>query len=308
MVGFPDYKRWFRTGPQSVGQHLPVFLFAMISFCLLFLGTRIPSITAADDPQGPIRGQSQDEADRKSIGCITCHSSSDEPTMHPSKAVHLGCTDCHGGNSTTALASSAKSGSPEYIAIKEKAHVQPRDPLFKNRSAIPERVYTKWLNEPAEYIKFVNPGDLRVAAETCGSAGCHPSETRAVSTNMMTHAGFLWGAALYNNGGIPFKNARFGESYDRDGLPQSLKTIPPPTPEETRSKGVLPELMPLYRWETSQPGNILRVFEQAGGDKALAGKMLGISRATLYRKLKRYNIGMKAVELPHLPQLEEDVR
>ena len=35
---------------------------------------------------------------------------------------------------------------------------------------------------------------------------------------------------------------------------------------------------------------ILRVFEQAAGDKVLAGKMLGISRATLYRKLKRYNI------------------
>jgi DNA-binding NtrC family response regulator len=35
---------------------------------------------------------------------------------------------------------------------------------------------------------------------------------------------------------------------------------------------------------------ILRVFEQVGGDKALAGKMLGISRATLYRKLKRYQI------------------
>lgn len=35
---------------------------------------------------------------------------------------------------------------------------------------------------------------------------------------------------------------------------------------------------------------ILRVFEQAGGDKALAGKMLGISRATLYRKLKQYQI------------------
>ncbi|MGB2633193.1 MAG: sigma-54 dependent transcriptional regulator [Candidatus Acidiferrum sp.] len=37
---------------------------------------------------------------------------------------------------------------------------------------------------------------------------------------------------------------------------------------------------------------ILRVFEQAHGDKALAGKMLGISRATLYRKLKRYKIGL----------------
>jgi DNA-binding NtrC family response regulator len=37
---------------------------------------------------------------------------------------------------------------------------------------------------------------------------------------------------------------------------------------------------------------IQRVFEQVHGDKARARKMLGISRATLYRKLKRYNIGM----------------
>jgi DNA-binding NtrC family response regulator len=41
---------------------------------------------------------------------------------------------------------------------------------------------------------------------------------------------------------------------------------------------------------------ILRVFEQANGDKALAGKMLGISRATLYRKLKRYNIALRESE------------
>ncbi len=39
---------------------------------------------------------------------------------------------------------------------------------------------------------------------------------------------------------------------------------------------------------------ILRVFEQAGGDKNVAGKMLGISRATLYRKLKRYNIPLRS--------------
>jgi DNA-binding NtrC family response regulator len=38
---------------------------------------------------------------------------------------------------------------------------------------------------------------------------------------------------------------------------------------------------------------ILKVFEQANGDKALAGRMLGISRATLYRKLKRYNISVR---------------
>ena len=38
---------------------------------------------------------------------------------------------------------------------------------------------------------------------------------------------------------------------------------------------------------------ISRVFEQAAGDKALTGKMLGISRATLYRKLKLYNISLR---------------
>jgi two-component system response regulator AtoC len=47
---------------------------------------------------------------------------------------------------------------------------------------------------------------------------------------------------------------------------------------------------------------ILRVFEQTNGDKALAGKMLGISRATLYRKLKRYNIAVKGELQVHEPE------
>jgi two-component system response regulator AtoC len=42
--------------------------------------------------------------------------------------------------------------------------------------------------------------------------------------------------------------------------------------------------------EDIERATIQRVFEQVKGDKALAGRMLGISRATLYRKLKRYNI------------------
>jgi two-component system, NtrC family, response regulator AtoC len=44
--------------------------------------------------------------------------------------------------------------------------------------------------------------------------------------------------------------------------------------------------------EDIERATIQRVFEQVKGDKVMAGKMLGISRATLYRKLKRYNIGV----------------
>jgi DNA-binding NtrC family response regulator len=46
--------------------------------------------------------------------------------------------------------------------------------------------------------------------------------------------------------------------------------------------------------EELERDTIQRVFEQVNGDKARARKMLGISRATLYRKLKRYNIGLAA--------------
>jgi two-component system, NtrC family, response regulator AtoC len=45
--------------------------------------------------------------------------------------------------------------------------------------------------------------------------------------------------------------------------------------------------------EDIERATIERVFSEVKGDKVLAGKMLGISRATLYRKLKRYNISAR---------------
>ncbi len=257
-----------------------VYTFCVLCVCILLLILATHSGAVSPRPAAPaaayqssseLRGQSQAEADSKSSGCITCHTSTDEPTMHPTKTVYLGCIDCHGGNATILISPGTAPNSREYNSAKEKAHVQPRDASLRNRSTLPERLYTGWLKESAEYVKFVNPGDLRVAPETCGQVGCHPSETRSASTSMMTHSGMLWGAALYNNGSYPAKDTRFGESYNRDGQPRSIKTIPPPTPDETRTKGVLPELDPLFRWETSQPGNVLRVFERGGRKKSEIG-------------------------------------
>jgi len=176
MPVFANMTQRWKQGVSSKNQSVLVSLFAFVAFLFLSVGARTSSLNASDDAVTTFRRPSREEADRKSAGCITCHIATDEPTMHPSKVVQLGCTDCHGGDSTAAIVSGTAPNSPEYSAVKEKAHVQPRDPAFKNRSSIPERAYTKWLKEPAEYIKFVNPGDLRVAPETCGAAGCHPSE------------------------------------------------------------------------------------------------------------------------------------
>src|SRR5581483_1389534 len=183
--------------------------------------------------------QSNEEAGSKSSGCIACHGMTDSPSMHSTGTVRLGCTDCHGGNPGIQPPAGAQKGSTQYEQAKKKGHPQARVPELWRSSANPVRPYADWLKETKEYIRFVNPGDLRVAQETCGSGGCHIKEVRAVRTSMMTHGAMLWGAALYNNGGFPYKDPHFGESYAPDGKPQRLNTVPLPSQELTRSKGVL---------------------------------------------------------------------
>ena len=51
--------------------------------------------------------------------------------------------------------------------------------------------------------------------------------------------------------------------------------------------------------EEMERATIQRVFEEVKGDKTLAGRKLGISRATLYRKLKRYGIPGRASGAVH---------
>src|SRR5262249_47820365 len=106
--------------------------------------------------------------------------------------------------------------------------------------------------------------DFRVAHISCGTIGCHPREVYQNKKSMMTHGCMLWGAALYNNGSIPFKRPRFGEAYSMNGAAMRVITVPAPSEEEMRKKGVLPYLDPLPRFEISQPGNLLRFFERGG--------------------------------------------
>ena len=78
---------------------------------------------------------------------------------------------------------------------------------------------------------------------------------------------------------------------DVQDLPPAIRTEQPASSEMTPQDASSLSTTALAEMEKM---TILRVFEQAHGDKALAGKMLGISRATLYRKLKRYNIPPRA--------------
>jgi DNA-binding NtrC family response regulator len=82
---------------------------------------------------------------------------------------------------------------------------------------------------------------------------------------------------------------------DVHDLPPAIRTEQPASSEMTSQDANSLSTTALAEMEKM---TILRVFEQSHGDKALAGKMLGISRATLYRKLKRYNIPLRAASQP----------
>src|SRR6202051_5350507 len=102
-------------------------LLLSVSMAAALLWIAVRARTASASPQNPstnsslplsgLRGQSQEEAQRKSVGCASCHTATDEPTMHPTKTVQLACTDCHGGDSSATVTSGVASNSPEYNAV-----------------------------------------------------------------------------------------------------------------------------------------------------------------------------------------------
>ena len=60
----------------------------------------------------------------------------------------------------------------------------------------------------------------------------------------------------------------FAENYTPRGMPQIMRTMPPPTPEETRTMGILPCSIPLPRFEVGQPGNDLARRSSAAADQS----------------------------------------
>ncbi|WP_085219528.1 hypothetical protein [Allosphingosinicella indica] len=213
------------------------------------------------------RTQDWADADAKSKGCVSCHTASDAPTMHKSPAVVLGCVDCHGGNPSIVAADVSDHAAPAYVAARDQAHVLPKypDSWHFPSSANPKRSYTLLNRESAEFIRFNNPSDYRVARDACGA--CHIEVIEAAERSLMASGAMLWGGAAYNNGIAPFKNYIFGEAYTRDGKAAKIVTPVGPagkiTPEQ-KARGVLAELYPLPSWHVVPPGDIFRVFERGG--------------------------------------------
>lgn len=91
---------------------------------------------------------------------VWTYGATDAPSMHTNPAVQIGCTDCHGGNSEIRADKLVK-GQSDYEVAKKAAHIAPKFPENWPSSANPEESYTSLLKESYEFVKFLNPGNLR---------------------------------------------------------------------------------------------------------------------------------------------------
>ncbi|RZT06291.1 LVIVD repeat-containing protein [Duganella sp. CF402] len=206
--------------------------------------------------------QTEKQAEAKSSGCLSCHTVTDRHTMHANPGVVLGCTDCHGGNAS--VVGEGKPESPAYRSALDAAHILPRDEKYWQHpsSANPQGSYAKLNKEHPAYIRFINPGDLRVARDACGA--CHLPIIQAQERSLMATSAMLWGGASYNNGILPYKRYILGESYTPEGAAAAIVNPLRVDNELFVHKGILDRLYPLPAWETIAPADVFRVFERGG--------------------------------------------
>jgi hypothetical protein len=266
---------------------------AMAGLAALAFGMSSDRVRSEDDetpvarvyahaPAAP-RSQTPEAAAGKSAGCVTCHDPVDSTTMHASPAVVLGCADCHGGDASAALPAGVAMTDPAYAAMRDRAHVLPRYPITwgHSGSANPVRGYTLLNREAPEFIRFVNPGDYRVARQACGA--CHMPLIEANERSLMATGAMFFGGASYNNGILPFKRYIIGEAYTPDGEPARLLSAgdPPGTVTEAEAaRGALPTLYPIPTWQVTPPGDVFRVFERGGRNLGNVFAEIGLPNPT----------------------------
>ena len=163
--------------------------------------------------------------DGEGDACVSCHEGIEK--VHPEFAANE-CTDCHGGDE-------------EALDI-EDAHVPVPANWAELRGDLPQAPEGFIKDFPPDlldeldrdYLRFINPGDLRVAEQNCGE--CHPDQVAGVTNSVMTtnaghytptryYAGLQDRTPLYASYAV--EDPDFDPSIE--GTVESLEVLRPPT-------------------------------------------------------------------------------
>jgi len=223
----------------SVFEKVPVARWRQVSISAVLLGCAM-LVGAGFTVVRAQEAKKEKKAPHQSL-CETCHVGIE--SMHTSD-VALACVDCHGGN--------------DSVKTKEEAHVQPRKGSVFANDARPANSYSYLNLESPEFIRFLNPADLRVADKACGD--CHGDIVDSVKKSIMATNAMVHNAVFYNNGAIASKIPIYGEGFDAQSHPTAL--FPDPAPSaEAQARGALTQLHPHPVFDVTKITDPLRVAE-----------------------------------------------
>lgn len=164
-------------------------------------------------------------------GCLSCHEGIEQ--AHGPIAAD-DCVTCHGGDPNASTKAGAHIPVPENWAAIRGDGLPPAPHGFI-RDFAPDQLDAL----DSDYVRFINPGDIRVVDQTCGI--CHPSQASTMGNSIMTTNAGHYYPTLHLVGVQEDTLARYG-SYlagdpdcDPDGIPGSvcqLTTLTPATAPE----------------------------------------------------------------------------
>lgn len=205
---------------------------------------------------GNVRAQTAND----SQGCMDCHQGIESMHGDGDHEIGLTCVGCHGGNGAA--------------TTQERAHVQPQNSDVFTSTANPVKGYTVLNKESISFIRFMNPGDFRVAEQTCGR--CHQQIFKRAISSIMAHSAMVPQAGLYNNGIHPAKAPVFGEAYMPDGAPAILVSQNSAAKKESandriKKSSLVAKLEPLPAFESIPATDAFRVLESGNNDAGTRG-------------------------------------
>jgi hypothetical protein len=234
---------------------------ALVVVCALVASTGVV-VVRAQETKADEKKVAEKKAPPHPSQCETCHVGI-EP-MHANKT-NITCVECHGGDDT--------------VSTKEEAHVRPRNEGVFANDARPANSYSYLNLESTEFIRFLNPSDLRVADKACGD--CHADIVDSVKKSIMSTNAMAHNAVFYNNGAIASKIPLYGEGFDAESKPSAIFPDPPPT-REAQDRGALTQMHPHPNFDVTKITDPLRVAEVNNNELGDRGPGTGARIAATY--------------------------
>jgi hypothetical protein len=205
----------------------------------------------------PSMRKTRDPTPPATEGCTTCHAQIE--SAHP--YLSLSCTDCHGGDPKSTDKATAHVALPtDTLCGVDVSGLDAWGRVKTLRSACAtDQLDALAAKDGGALLRFVNPGDLRVAAASCGSSnpqagggGCHqPVVETAQRSVMQTFVGH-YNLPRFLAGMQPTRDAIVGSTTVSDAGFNPLRFLSVAAikalrgPEAGAAEGSLPQVMDEY--------------------------------------------------------------